>query len=83
VDVGLTDIDVWAASPRGLYVRRGRTSERPSTIWFYPWNGQPQRLADIPLASSSIAVDSAGAVTFSQSPDYQIDLGLVDLHAAS
>jgi Tol biopolymer transport system component/DNA-binding winged helix-turn-helix (wHTH) protein len=83
VDVGLTDIDVWAASPRGLYVRRGRTPERPSTIWFYPWNGTPRKLADIPLASSSIAVDSAGAVIFSQSPDYQIDLGLVDLHSAS
>ena len=82
VDVGLTDIDVWAASPRGLYVRRGRTAERPSTIWFYPWDGTPQKLADIPLASSSIAVDSAGSVIFSQSPDYQIDLGLVDLHAA-
>jgi Tol biopolymer transport system component len=83
VDIGLTDIDVWAAGPKGLYVRRGRTTDFPSTIWFYPWNGPRQKLAYIPLANSSIAVDANGAVIFSQSPDYQVDLGLVELHTDS
>jgi Tol biopolymer transport system component/DNA-binding winged helix-turn-helix (wHTH) protein len=83
VDIGLTDVDVWAAGPKGLYVRRGRTTELPSTIWFYPWKGPRQKLADIPLANSSIAVDANGAVIFSQSPDYQVDLGLVELHSDS
>jgi hypothetical protein len=60
-------------------VRRGRLPQRPSAVWLYPWNGPARKLADTPLASSSIAVDANGAVMFSQSLDYQVDLGLIQL----
>lgn len=79
VNVELTSFDAWAAGAQGLYVRRGRTPERPSTLWLHPWNGPPRKLADVPLASSSIAVDVDGRAIFSQTPDYQVDLGLIEL----
>ena len=32
----IADIDVWAAGPQGIYVRRGRRVQEPSSIWLYP-----------------------------------------------
>jgi hypothetical protein len=79
-DVGLTYADVWTVGTQGIYVRRGRTPQHPSGgVWLYPWSGTPRKVADTPLASSSIAVDVNDAVIFSQSPDFQVDLGLVEL----
>jgi hypothetical protein len=83
VDVRLTDFDVWAVGAQGIYVRRARTSQSPSTIWLHPWKGAARQLAQVPLASSSIAVDATGAVVFSQSPEHQVDLGLVELRSGS
>ena len=82
-DVGLTDLDVWTVGTQGIYVRRGRTPQRPSAVWLHPWSGPPRKFADTPLASSSIAVDANGAVIFSQSLDYQVDLGLIQLRSDS
>jgi hypothetical protein len=78
-EVTLTDIDVWTLGAQGIYVRRGRLPAQPSAIWLYPWQGSPRKLADTPLASSAIAAARDGAVIFSQSPEYQVDLGLIEL----
>jgi Tol biopolymer transport system component/DNA-binding winged helix-turn-helix (wHTH) protein len=78
-DVGLTYADVWTAGTQGIYVRRGKTPQHPAAVWLYPWSGPARKIADTPLASSSIAVDKDGAVLFTQSTDYQCDLGLIEL----
>jgi Tol biopolymer transport system component len=78
-EVRLSNVDVWAVAPQGIYVRRGRAPARPSSIDFYPWNGPPRKVADTPRASANISVDRDGAVLFSQSPVYEIDLGLLEL----
>jgi Tol biopolymer transport system component/DNA-binding winged helix-turn-helix (wHTH) protein len=79
----ITDIDVWAVGARGIYVRRGRRVHEPSSIWLYPWAGSGLKLADTPLASGPIGLDPHGQVMFSQTLDYQIDLGLVELAPAN
>lgn len=78
-DVVLTEADTWAVGARGIYVRRGRTPAQPSAIWLHPWNGSPQKLAETPFATSGISIDRDNSVLFAQSPEYAVDLGLLEL----
>jgi Tol biopolymer transport system component/DNA-binding winged helix-turn-helix (wHTH) protein len=78
-DAGLTEVDAWAVGTQGIYIRRGTMPQRPSAVWLYPWSGPARKFADTPSALSSIAVDANGGVIFTQSPDYQVDLGLIQL----
>jgi hypothetical protein len=75
----VADIDVWAVGREGIYVRRGRRVREPSSIWLYPWNQAGRKLADTPLAASSIGLDASGQPIFSQALEYQIDLGLLEI----
>jgi hypothetical protein len=82
IDVGLTEIDVWAVGPQGIYVRRGGETQRRA-IWFYPWREPARKLVATPYAAGMISVDNDGAVMFSQSPDYQVDIGRIELRSGS
>jgi hypothetical protein len=79
VDVGLTELDVWAVGTQGIYVRRGRLPQRPSGVWLHPWSGPARKLAETPRASGRISLDASGGVIFSESPDYQVDIGRIEL----
>jgi Tol biopolymer transport system component len=83
IDVGLTELDVWAVGTQGIYVRRGQLRQRPSAVWLHPWSGPARKLADTPLATGRISVDTSGAVIFSQSPDQQVDIGRIALRSDS
>jgi Tol biopolymer transport system component/DNA-binding winged helix-turn-helix (wHTH) protein len=75
----ISDIDSWTVGRNGIYVRRtGRINEVPS-LWFFPWLGSAQKLADVPLAWGNIAVDEGGHVLFSQSTNPEVDLAMVEL----
>lgn len=79
----ISDIDVWVVGAQGIYVRRGRRVHEPSSIWLYPWGETGRKLADTPLAAGPIGLDPQGQVIFSQTLDYQIDLGLVEIAPGS
>ena len=79
----ITDLDVWTVGARGIYVRRGRQVHRPSSIWFYPWNEPGRKLAYTPLATGGIGLDANDNVLFSQTLDYQVDVGLMELEQGS
>jgi hypothetical protein len=55
----------------------------PSSIWLYPWGEPGRKLADTPLASGPIGLDAQGHVVFSQTLEYQIDLGIIELAAGT
>jgi hypothetical protein len=75
----VSSVDSWTVGRNGIYVRRpGRLGEAPS-VWFFPWLGAGQKLADAPLASGNIAVDQGGHVLFSQSTNPEVDLAMVEL----
>ena len=75
----LAEIDSWTVGSNGFYVRRGRHLDRPSSLWFFPWQGPERKLADVPLASGNIAADHNGDVIFSQSTSMEVDLAMVEL----
>jgi Tol biopolymer transport system component/DNA-binding winged helix-turn-helix (wHTH) protein len=77
----VSDIDVWAVGAQGIYVRRGRLVHQLSSVWLYPWGQTGRKLADTPLASGAISIDSHGNPIFSQTLGYQVDLGLMELAA--
>jgi hypothetical protein len=82
IDVSLTEIDVWTVGPQGIYVRRGGEPQQRA-IWFHPWRGPARRLVATQYAAGMISVDNDGAVMFSQSPDYQVDIGRIELRSGS
>jgi hypothetical protein len=63
-------------------VRRGGEPQQRA-IWFHPWSGPARKLVDTPYAAGMISLDNDGAVMFSQSPDYQVDLGRIELRRGS
>lgn len=79
MNISLSYADVWHVGERGIYIRRGRAPTRPSSLWLYPWNGPEQKLADVPYATSSISVDRDETVLFSHAPEYQVDVGMLEL----
>jgi Tol biopolymer transport system component/DNA-binding winged helix-turn-helix (wHTH) protein len=79
----LTNNDVWAIGKDGVYVRRGRRIERPSSLWFFPWQGTERRIADVPLASGDISVTLNGDVLVSQGTSNDMDLAMLELQPLS
>lgn len=77
----ITDSDSWAIGKNGVYVRRGRRPDQSPSLWFFPWQGEGRKLAEVPLASGNIAIDPQGRVLLSQSTSAEVDLALVELQA--
>lgn len=79
----LTNNDTWAIGKDGVYVRRARRIERASSLWFFPWQGQERRIADVPLASGNISVTPNGEVLVSQGTSGDMDLAMLELQPLS
>ena len=75
--------DTWAIGKEGVYVRRARRIERPSALWFFPWQGEARRIADVPLASGNISVAPNGDVLVSQGTSGDMDLAMLELQPLS
>jgi len=79
----LSSNDTWAIGKDGVYVRRARLIERASSLWFFPWQGQERRIADVPLASGNISVTPNGDVLVSQGTSGDMDLAMLELQPLS
>ena len=79
IPLQLSDNDTWSVGKDGVYVRRARRIDRPSSIWFFPWQGAAHRMAEVPLASGRIAIAPNGDVLVSQSTSADMDLAMLEL----
>jgi hypothetical protein len=75
----LAGADESFVAERTACVRRARPIDRPSSIWFFPWQGEARQLAQVPLASGRLAVAPNGDVQISQTTSNDMDLAMLEL----